>query len=247
MLRPDSSNRQSQPESESIANDGGFLSSPPDIGDVDIQQDLNKLEELILASPRLPFTSKTLVDEDLLLDQLDAIRLNLPPAFRQAVDVLHQRRTLITDADRYAQDLIAAAEQQAAQILNETGILQKAEQMAQQLKAQTQADCEHLRSQVLADLEATKLQAQREWEILRQKALQEQDMIQQEADAYADRVLSQVEQQLAQMLRVIENGRSQLQPGQPSPLSRSSVPKKPLPARPPLASEARPIDSPRSP
>jgi cell division septum initiation protein DivIVA len=124
------------------------------------------LEELILASPRLPFTSKTLVDEDLLLDQLDAIRLNLPPAFRQAVDVLHQRRTLITDADRHAQDLIAAAEQQAAQILNETGILQKAEQMAQQLKAQTQADCDHLRSQVLADLEATKLQAQREWEIL---------------------------------------------------------------------------------
>lgn len=247
MLRPDPSHRQSQSDPESNPSDDGSPSALPDIGDVDIQHELNKLEELILASPRIPFTSKTLIDEDLLLDQLDAIRLNLPPAFRQAVQVLQQRRTLITDADRYAQDLIAAAEQQAAQILSETGILQKAEHMAQQLQAQTQADCENLRSQVLAELEATKLQAQREWETLRQNALQEQDMIQQEADTYADRVLSQVEQQLSQMLRVIENGRSQLQPSQPAPLPRSPITKKPLSPRPPLASESRPSDPTRSP
>lgn len=247
MLHPDPAHRQLQPNAESLPQGDGLPASPPDVGEVDIQQHLNKLEELILASPRLPFTSKTLVDEDLLLDQLDAIRLNLPPAFRQAVEVLQQRRTLITDADRYAQDLIAAAEQQAAQILSETGIVQKAELMAQQLKAQTQAECEYLRTQVLAELEATKLQAQREWETLRQNALQEQDMIQQEADTYADRVLFQVEQQLAQMLRVIENGRSQLQPGQPAAPARSPIAKKPLPARPPLGSDSRPSEPPRSP
>jgi biopolymer transport protein ExbB/TolQ len=64
----------------------------------------------------------------------------------------------------------------------------------------------------MADIEQLQLQAQREWESMRQEALSEQAMIQQESDAYADRVLGQVEQQLSQMLRIIQNGRSHLQP-----------------------------------
>ncbi|MBD1875610.1 hypothetical protein H6F75_19190 [Nodosilinea sp. FACHB-131] len=189
----------------------------PNPGDIDIQQELNKLEELILASPRVPFSGRTLVDEDQLLDQLDAIRLNLPPAFRQAVQILQQRNSLLAESERYAQELIAAAEQQAAQILDELGIVRQAEQMAQQLKAQAQQDCDSLRTQVMGDIEQMQIQAQREWESLRQKALDEQDMIQQEADGYADQVLSSVEQQLSQMLRIIQNGRSHLQPVKEAP------------------------------
>ncbi len=189
----------------------------PSPGDIDIQQELNKLEEIILASPRVPFSGRTLVDEDQLLDQLDAIRLNLPPAFRQAVQILQQRSALIAEAERYAQELIAAAEQQAAQMLDELGIVRQAEQMAQQLKTQAQQDCDGLRTQVMGDIEQMQLQAQREWDALRQNALAEQDTIQQEADGYADQVLSSVEQQLSQMLRIIQNGRSHLQPPKESP------------------------------
>jgi F0F1-type ATP synthase membrane subunit b/b' len=197
-----------------VTDDGLTLPSP---GDIDIQQELNKLEEIILASPRVPFSGRTLIDEDQLLDQLDAIRLNLPPAFRQAVQILQQRNTLLAEAERYAHDLIAAAEQQAAQILDELGIVRQAEQMAQQLKAQAQQDCDGLRTQVMSDIEQMQMQAQREWEAQRQKALSDQDMIQQEADGYADQVLSNVEQQLSQMLRIIQNGRSHLQPVKEAP------------------------------
>ncbi|HIK44459.1 MAG TPA: hypothetical protein IGR64_06165 [Leptolyngbyaceae cyanobacterium M65_K2018_010] len=212
---------------------------------MDIQQALNQLEELILSSPRVPFTGRTLIDEDQLLDQLDAIRLNLPPAFRQAVQILQQRHTLLDEAERYAQDLVVAAERQAAQILDELGIVRQAEQIAHQLKAQAQADCDQLRSQVQADIEQMKLQAQQEWEALRQNALAEQAMIQQEADAYADQVLSQVEHQLSQMLRVIENGRQHLQPVQesPSPAPRRSKGTPPTPGNPASRTErSRPQD-----
>ncbi|MBE9157295.1 hypothetical protein IQ265_10740 [Nodosilinea sp. LEGE 06152] len=201
------------------AEAGSALPSP---GDIDIQQDLNKLEEIILASPRVPFSGRTLVDEDQLLDQLDAIRLNLPPAFRQAVQVLQQRNALLAEAESYAQELIAAAEQQAAQMLDELGIVRQAEQMAQQIKTQAQQDCDGLRTQVMGDIEQMQIQAQREWESLRQKALAEQDMIQQEADVYADQVLSNVEQQLSQMLRIIQNGRSHLQPAPETTVSPST-------------------------
>lgn len=246
MLRPDPARLNAQPRSAQSRSAGAQAnglsveaaetsSGLPSPGDIDIQQELNKLEELILASPRVPFSGRTLVDEDQLLDQLDAIRLNLPPAFRQAVQILQQRNTLLAEAERYAQDLIAAAEQQAAQMLDELGIVRQAEQMAQQLKAQAQQDCDSLRTQVMGDIEQMQLQAQREWEALRQKALDEQDMIQQEADGYADQVLSNVEQQLSQMLRIIQNGRSHLQP--------VKEPQAPAPTQRPKVSKAPPSDS----
>lgn len=229
MLRPDPARLNAQPRSAQSRSAGAQAnglsveatetnSGLPNPGDIDIQQELNKLEELILASPRVPFSGRTLVDEDQLLDQLDAIRLNLPPAFRQAVQILQQRNSLLAEAERYAQELIAAAEQQAAQMLDELGIVRQAEHMAQQLKTQAQQDCDSLRTKVLSDIEQMQAQAQREWESLRQKALDEQDMIQQEADGYADQVLSSVEQQLSQMLRIIQNGRSHLQPVKEAPV-----------------------------
>lgn len=191
-----------------------------------------------MSSPRVPFSGRTLVDEDQLLDQLDAIRLDLPPAFRQAVQILQQRSALIAEAENYAQELIAAAEQQAAQILDELGIVRQAEQMAQQIKTQAQQDCDTLRTQVMEDIEQMQIQAQRDWESLRQKALAEQDVIQQEADDYADQVLSSVEQQLAQMLRIVQNGRSHLQPTSPTPTQRPKGGKPSPPS--PVPSDTRP-------
>lgn len=170
-----------------------------------------------------------MVDEDQLLDQLDTIRLNLPPAFRQAVDILQRRNAIISEAERYGEDLIAAAEQQATQMLDELGIVRQAEQMAQQIKGQAQQECDSLRSQVMADIEQLQMQAQREWEAMRQESLTEQAMIQQESDAYADRVLGQVEQQLSQMLRVIQNGRSHLQPESAAPKSSPPAGRRPKP------------------
>ena len=237
MLRQDPTPISSAQNGSATASgiDGTGSNLVPSVGDIDIQQELNKLEELILGSPRVPFSGRTLVDEDQLLDQLDAIRLNLPPAFRQAVQVLQQRDNLLAEADHYAQDLIHAAEQQAAQILDEMGIVQQAEQIARQVQAQAQADCEQLRASVLAEVEQLKLKSQREWEAQRQSAIQEQELIQEEADAYADRVLFQVEQQLSQMLQIIQNGRSQLQPAPPP----APMPKRPKATK-PSPQEARP-------
>ena len=232
MLRPDPAKIPTQRNgsaAESSADGTGPSGFVPNVGDIDIQQELNKIEELILGSPRVPFSGRTMIDEDQLLDQLDAIRLNLPPAFRQAVDILQRRNAIISEAERYAEDLVAAAEQQAAQMLDELGIVRQAEQMAQQIKGQAQQECDSLRSQVMTDIEQLRLQAQREWESMRQEALSEQAMIQQESDAYADQVLGQVEQQLSQMLRIIQNGRSHLQPEALTPSPPPAAARRPKP------------------
>ena len=50
--------------------------------EVDIQEELNRLEDMVLSSMRIPLTGRTLIDEDKLLEQLDFIRLSLPAVFQ---------------------------------------------------------------------------------------------------------------------------------------------------------------------
>lgn len=241
MLRQDST--PIGPQRNSVP-DAAAVPSSLEGSRLDIQAALNKLEEMILASPRLPLSRRTLVDEDLLLDQLDFIRLNLPTALQEATQLIQEREAILSEAERYADNMVTAAEQRAAQMLDETGIVQQAEQTAQQLKTQVQQECDALRSQTLAEIDQMRLQAQREWDAMRQQALAEQQTIQQDADTYAEQVLDQIENQLADMLRVIHNGRQQLQSTTPeasAPASNRQRPPssgRPPSMRPPSASGA---------
>lgn len=166
----------------------------------------------MLDSPRLPLSRWTLVDEEQLLGQLDLVRVGLPDAFREAEELVRHKEEVVLQAEQYAQEMIEAAEQRAAQLLNEMGILRQAEMQAQQLKQQVQQECEAVRQQAVAEIEQMRRQAQNDLESLHQVALADCEQIQAGADEYADRVLSDMERQLAEMMRVIRNGRQQLQP-----------------------------------
>lgn len=177
---------------------------------VDIQQELNVLEEFVLDSPRIPLTGKTIVDEEQILDQLDLIRINLPDAFERAQQIIAEKDTILAEAEEYARQIAAMAEQRAAQILEETGIIQQAERQAQQIRLQVQQECEALQQQTLREVEQVQSQARQEFEQTRRNALLEQSQIQEEADRYADGMLSDLEQRLNEMLRVVRNGRQQV-------------------------------------
>jgi hypothetical protein len=186
-------------------------------GNVDIQRELNRLEEMLLDSPRLPLSRWTLVDEEQLLDQLDLIRLNLPAAFQEATRVVQQKQEILAEAEQYAQELIAAAEQQAAQMLDETGIIRRAEMEASQVRQRIQQECEALQNQTLDDVDRIRQQSQEEIEEVQRRAIAERDQVQLEADSYADQVLQGLEQQLLELMRVVRNGRQQLNLDAPAP------------------------------
>ena len=187
----------------------------------DIQQELNQLEEMIIDSPRIVLSPWRIVDEDEILDQLDLVRLNLPKAFAQALEVLRQKEEILMDAEDYAQDIIETAERRATEILNELGIIQQAEREASQIRQQVQRECEQLQRSTLSEVEQMRRTAQQELEELRRLTLAECDDIQYGADEYADAVLNRIENQLSQMLTIISNGRNQLKEDTPS-LQRSS-------------------------
>lgn len=190
---------------------------------IDIQRELNRLEEMILDSPRVPMTRWTWVDEEQLLEQLDLVRLSLPEAFHEAEAIAHQKDELFLQAEQYAQEIVENAERQAAQILNEMGILRQAEIEAQQIRQQVQQKCEAAEAQTIAEIERIRRQAQQELEEMQRLAIAECAEIQAGADEYADRVLQEMEQQLSEMMRVVRNGRQQLQPELPSRTREASA------------------------
>jgi len=177
---------------------------------LDIQQSLNVLEELILESPRVPFSGRTLVDEDQLLEQLDRIRLNLPTVFQEAMQIVQQRDRIISEAHQYAQDMMDAAEQEAARRVDDLGIVQQAESQARQVKQQLEQDCDALRSQTRAEIEQWQTAAEQYWDDTRQQTEDECLALRHDADAYAAEVLQNLEQKLADMMRVVRNGRTAL-------------------------------------
>ncbi|MEM9213756.1 MAG: DivIVA domain-containing protein [Cyanobacteria bacterium P01_F01_bin.150] len=178
---------------------------------IDIHRELNRMEELVLDSPRIPLSNRTLIDEERLLEQLDAIRLALPMVLQEAMGIVQQKNAIFRDAEKYAQEIIASAEQRAIQVLDETSLVRQAELEAAQTRQQLQQECSVLRDELLAEMEQIKRQAQQEAEDMRHMAIAECQEIQQGADDYADRVLSNMERQLMEMVSVVRNGRQQLQ------------------------------------
>lgn len=192
-------------------NSGDRDSNPASARKVDIQHELNKVEEMILDSPRVPLTGRTLIDEEPILDVLDLVRLNLPTAFQAAEDVLRQKDEILRQAEQYGRDVVEAAEKQAASILDEMGLVRQAKAEADRIREQIKADCDAAQERTMAEIERMRQQAKQEAEELKMRALTDARSIEAGADEYAERVLKTIEQQLGDMMRVVHNGRTQLQ------------------------------------
>ncbi len=185
-------------------------------GEIDVQTELEKLKELILDGFHIPFTRYTVVDEDQLLDYIDLVQYNLPKAFELAAKIIERREKIIEEAKEYAQELILAAEQKAAEMLERHELVQQAQMQAMRIRQQVQQECDLAKDQTITEIDRIENLAQQELEEMRRKTILECEAIQRGADEYADRVLLDMEQRLSEMLRVLRNGRQQLHVDRPS-------------------------------
>ncbi|PSB58254.1 hypothetical protein [Chamaesiphon polymorphus] len=183
---------------------------PISIEYLDIFAVIDRLEAKILNSPRVPLTGKTIVNEEELLEQLDAIRLNLPEIVNTAQEILQYKDRLIREAQQQVQQILAQANQHAYQVANELGIIDRSEQEARQIRQMAIAECEHLRQQAIIEIERVRERNIQEIERMREQALAECQLIQSGADEYADRVLYTMEERLTDILQAIQQGRQRL-------------------------------------
>ena len=129
---------------------------------------------------RVPFGNKALIDEQALLDAIDQMRIAIPEEIKQAKRITQDRERLMANAQAEADQILAAARERAAYLLQDKELTRSAELRAQgiiddarkeALRIQAEADGYSLK--VLSDLvtELTRQQqtAQNGMEVLRRR------------------------------------------------------------------------------
>jgi vacuolar-type H+-ATPase subunit H len=174
--------------------------SLPNLGDRalnhNFQQELEQLESLLLEGTKIPLTDLVVVDSTQIIDRLESLKTNFPPALSTAIAILKQQQQIITEAENYARNLVNSAEQQASKIIQESSIIRQAEFKAAEIKLQAQKESQSLQTQTRKEIEY--------W---RELAMNECQDIQSSADNYADRVLDNLEHQLSEILKIIQQSR----------------------------------------
>jgi cell division septum initiation protein DivIVA len=97
---------------------------------MDILYLLDQLEEVLGAGSRVPLTSRTLVDEQEILDIVDQIRVSVPEEIKAARRLTDERDQVISDAHAEAERILRDADAQAAERLGEHHLVRSAEMRA---------------------------------------------------------------------------------------------------------------------
>jgi cell division septum initiation protein DivIVA len=149
---------------------------------------LDKIEETLANSPRVPLTGKILIDPEEVLALLDEMRSVMPEEIRAAQRVVHDSERILGEAKAQSDALIREARAYAMQIAGEHQITQEAQKQAQEMleKATKQ-------SHEMID------QAKRVAREIRTGARE-----------YADDLLAKVEKNLATALQAIQGARQEL-------------------------------------
>jgi hypothetical protein len=114
-------------------------------GSMDILYLLERLEEVLSAGSRLPFTNRTLVDDEECFAVIDQIRLSLPNEIRQARKLNADRAALLDEAEAQAEQMLRNAEAEARERSKEHHVALMAEARAQDLVARAQDEAVQIR------------------------------------------------------------------------------------------------------
>jgi cell division septum initiation protein DivIVA len=117
---------------------------------VDILYLLDQLEEVLGAGSRLPLTSRTLVDEQEILDILDQIRVSIPEEIKSARRVSAERDQVLADARAEAEQILHDADQHAAERVAEHALVRAAEARAAAIEERALGQAEQVRQEAEA-------------------------------------------------------------------------------------------------
>jgi vacuolar-type H+-ATPase subunit H len=112
---------------------------------MDVLYLLERLEEVLSSGSRLPFTNRTLVDDEECFAVIDQIRLSLPNEIREARKVSTDRAALLDEAQARAQQILRSADMEAIELAKEHTVSQIAEARAQEILARAEEEAQQIR------------------------------------------------------------------------------------------------------
>ena len=126
---------------------------------IDLDYLIDRLEELLDHSTRIPMTSRVIIDEDEYLRMIDQMRISVPQEIKNARQVEAERDAILAEAQVKAEKMIAAAQERAAVLAAEHSVLAQAETRAAEVlqeaygqSAATRAEADAYALEVLEQL-----------------------------------------------------------------------------------------------
>ena len=87
---------------------------------------LENLEDILDKSKNVPFSSKTMVDKEEVMEIISEIRLKLPEELKQAKWIKEERQRILVEAQKEADDIVKEAENRIISMIDEHEITKKA-------------------------------------------------------------------------------------------------------------------------
>lgn len=126
---------------------------------------LDELEANIDKGVRIPFSSRVLIDRDVYLDAVDAVRITMPEALVQAERIVRDKERIIAQATAESERITSLAKEQAAFLTSERQLLRAAETQSEAILASARDESKEIISS--AQKYASDLLAQLERDTLR--------------------------------------------------------------------------------
>jgi hypothetical protein len=107
--------------------------------DIDILYLVDRLENLITSSRRVPLVNQIMVKEADILNIIDQMRTSIPDEFKQARAIIHDKERILAQAQADASKLMSRAQEKAEEAVHREGLLRMADAKAEQIKVEADA------------------------------------------------------------------------------------------------------------
>lgn len=106
---------------------------------MDVMALIDKLEDLIANSRKVPLANSVIINEQNLYDIIDEMRAALPDELKQARWIVKERQEMIEEAEKEAARIIEEAREKAERMASETEVVKLAEKRASEMIEAAQA------------------------------------------------------------------------------------------------------------
>lgn len=132
---------------------------------MDIQNLVDRLEQILNESYRLPLSAYLLVNEDQVFNIIDQLRVAVPEEVKRANRIEAEKDRILAQAKEEGERIRGLAKQEAGELVNRDTVTMSAQQRAENILERARRDADALRQD--ADAYVVEVLAQLEDELLR--------------------------------------------------------------------------------
>ena len=101
-----------------------------------VEEILELMDELLDKSSSVPFSQKKMIDVEQMREYIDSIRLNLPGEIKRAKDMTRDKKNILTEANKEAEEIVKKAKEEAKKLVAQEEIIKQAADYAKQIAAE---------------------------------------------------------------------------------------------------------------